>query len=178
MGDYGLVYWALGAEAGCAVNKSCTNKAYDGELAVSTDYTQKQLADAVTAGKLILHNAGGAARVLEDVNTLTTLSDAKGADFQNNQTIRTLDQIANDTALLFNTRYLGTVPNDKNGRVALWADICKIAQDLERIRALEDFDTESLTVEQGDTKKAVVATFSGINIVNAMAQLYMSIIVL
>ena len=36
--------------------------------------------------------------------------------FQSNQTIRVCDQIANDTAVLFNTRYVGTVPNDASGR--------------------------------------------------------------
>ena len=43
---------------------------------------------------------------------------------------------------------------------------------------MEDFDTSTLTVEQGDTKKAVVATLQNLNIVNAMAQLYMSVIIM
>jgi len=178
MGDFGLVYWMTGAEAGCEVNRSCTNKRYDGELTVNTDYTQKQLEDAIKAGKLILHNANGAVRILDDINTLLTLSDTKGAVFQSNQTIRVCDQIANDTAVLFNTRYLGVVPNDASGRMSLWADICKLIQELERLRAVEDFDTATLTVEQGDTKKAVVATLKNLNIVNAMAQLYMSVIIM
>ena len=32
VGQYALVYWVTGASAGCAVNKSNTNKKYDGEL--------------------------------------------------------------------------------------------------------------------------------------------------
>ena len=167
-----------GAEAGCEVNRSCTNKQYDGELTVNTDYTQKQLEDAIKGGKLILHNANGVVRILDDINTLLTLTDTKGAVFQANQTIRVCDQIANDTAVLFNTRYLGVVPNDASGRMSLWADICKLIQELERLRAVEDFDTSTLTVEQGDTKKAVVATLQNLNIVNAMAQLYMSVIIM
>lgn len=178
MGAFGLVYWMTGAEAGCEVNRSCTNKQYDGELTVNTDYTQKQLEDAIKGGKLILHNANGVVRILDDINTLLTLTDTKGAVFQANQTIRVCDQIANDTAVLFNTRYLGVVPNDASGRMSLWADICKLIQELERLRAVEDFDTSTLTVEQGDTKKAVVATLQNLNIVNAMAQLYMSVIIM
>ena len=178
MGAFGLVYWMTGAEAGCEVNRSCTNKQYDGELTVNTDYTQKQLEDAIKGGKLILHNANGVVRILDDINTLLTLTDTKGEVFQANQTIRVCDQIANDTAVLFNTRYLGVVPNDASGRMSLWADICKLIQELERLRAVEDFDTSTLTVEQGDTKKAVVATLQNLNIVNAMAQLYMSVIIM
>lgn len=171
----GLVYWVTGAEAGCDVNKSVTNRRYDGELTVEANYTQKQLEDAVKAGKFIMHNAGGAIRVLDDINTLLTLSDAKGAVFQSSQTIRICDQIANDTAVLFNTRYVGKVPNDASGRMSLWNDICKLIQELERIRAVEDFDTKTLAVEQGDTKKAVLCTINGLNVVNAMAQLYMAV---
>lgn len=178
MGQYGLVYWMTGASAGCAVNKSNTNKKYDGELTVNTDYTQAELEAAIKSGRLMFHNVNGETRILEDINSLVTVSDTKGDVFKSNQTIRVCDQIANDTAVLFNTRYLGTVPNDAAGRVALWNDICKLHQDLESIRAIEDFDPDSVTVEQGDTKKAVLCVVKNLNVVNAMAQLYMSVIIM
>lgn len=172
-----LVYWATGAHAGVAVNKSLTNFKYDGELTVDTAYTQTELEQAIKAGKFMFHNVNGDVRVLEDINTLLTLSDTKGEVFQSNQTIRVCDQIANDVAVLFNTRYVGTVPNDASGRASLWGDIVKLIQELEKIRAVEDFDTDSVTCEQGDKKKAVLCTINGLNIVNAMSQLYMSVII-
>lgn len=177
-GEFGLVYWMTGASAGCAVNKSNTNKRYDGECTVDVDYTQAELEKAIKAGRLMFHNVNGEVRILEDIDSMVTVSDTKGDVFKSNQTIRVCDQIANDVAVLFNTRYLGTVPNDASGRIALWNDICKLHQDLESIRAIEDFDPEIVTVEQGDTKKAVVCTVSNLNIVNAMAQLYMSVIIM
>ena len=178
LGQYGLVYWMTGASAGCAVNKSNTNKKYDGELTVDVDRTQAELETAIKAGRLMFHNVNGDVRILEDIDSLITVSDTKGDVFKSNQTIRVCDQIANDTAVLFNTRYLGTVPNDAAGRIALWNDICKLHQDLESIRAIEDFDPDSVTVEQGDTKKAVLCTVKNLNVVNAMAQLYMSVIIM
>ena len=54
--------------------------------------------------------------MLEDINTLLTLSDTKGERFSENQTIQVCDQIANDVALMFGQKYLGTVPNDASGR--------------------------------------------------------------
>ena len=177
LSEQGLVYFTLGMQAGCEVNRSCTNRRYDGELTVDANYTQKQLEDGITAGKFMYHMAGGAARVLDDINALVTLSDTKSEIFQSNQTIRVCDQIANDAAVLFNTRYIGVVPNDASGRMSLWNDICKLIQELERLRAVEDFDTKALTLEQGDNKKAVLATLNGLNIVNAMAQLYMAIVI-
>ena len=177
-GQFGLVYWMTGASAGCAVNKSNTNKRYDGELTVDVDYTQAELEKGIATGRLMFHNVNGEVRVLEDIDSLITVSDTKGDVFKSNQTIRVCDQIANDTAVLFNTRYLGTAPNDASGRIALWNDICKLHQDLESIRAIEDFDPDSVTVKQGDTKNAVVCTVSNLNIVNAMAQIYMSVIIM
>ena len=116
-------------------------------------------------------------RVLEDINTLLTLSDTKGEIFQSNQTIRVCDQIANDVAVLFGQKYLGTVPNDASGRSSLWGDITKLIQQLDDIRAVENFDPEIVTCEQGDSKKAVLCIVNGLNVVNAMAQLYMSVII-
>ena len=178
MGKFGLVYWMTGASAGCAVNKSNTNKRYDGELAVNVDLTQADLEKGIKTGRLMFHNVGGEVRVLEDVNALVTVSDTKGDVFKSNQTVRVCDQIANDIAVLFNTRYLGTVPNDATGRVALWNDVCKIHQELESIRAIENFDPDSVTVEQGDTKKAVLCAVKDLNVINAMAQLYMSVVIM
>ena len=175
--EHALVYWATGAHAGVAVNKSLTNAKYDGELTLDTELTQAELTAAIKAGKFMFHNVNGAIRVLEDINTLLTLSDTKGEIFQSNQTIRVCDQIANDTAVLFNTRYVGVVPNDASGRAALWGDIVKLIQELEKIRAVENFDPDTVTCEQGDSKKAVLAIINGLNIINAMSQLYMSVVI-
>lgn len=172
-----LVYWVTGAQAGVAVNASLTNTVYDGELMIDTTSTQAELEAAIRAGKFVFHDVNGVTRVLEDINSLLTLSDTKGEVFQSNQTMRVCDQIANDMAVLFATRYLGTVPNDASGRASLWGDAVKLMQQLEQIRAIQDFSSDSVTCEQGDKKKAVLLTISGLNIVNAMSQLYMSVVI-
>ena len=171
-----LVYWVTGVIAGTAVNKSATNKIYDGEFTINTDYTQAQLETAIKSGEFVLHQVGYDVRVLEDINSLITTSDEKGDIFKENQTIRVIDQIANDIATLFNTKYLGVVPNDASGRISLWADIVKHHEQLQDIRAIENFTDADVTVEQGDTKKAVVVT-DNITIVNAMTKLYMTCII-
>ncbi len=177
-GDFGLVYWMTGASAGCLVNKSNTSKSYNGELTVDADYTQAELTSGILTGRLMFHKVNDEVRILDDVNSLVTVSDTMGDVFKANQTIRVCDQIANDMAVTFNTRYLGTVPNDADGRMALWNDVCKLIQDLESIRAVEDFEPTSVVLAQGDTKKAVLCTVTNLNVVNAMAQLYMSVIIM
>ena len=171
-----LVYWTLGAEGACAVNKSCTNKKYDGEYIIDVNYKQGQLESAIKDGKLIFHKVGEEVRVLADINTFTTTTDEKGEDFKSNQTIRVLDQIANDTAALFNNKYLGNIPNDKSGRISLWNDIVTINKELQKIRAIEEFNPDNIVVEQGNSKKSVVVG-QGITSVNAMEQLYMTVVV-
>lgn len=175
-GESSLVYWVTGIAAGCAINKSNLNKVYDGEFTVYVDYTQAQLVKAIQSGEFTLHKAGSEVRVLEDVNSLVTTTDTKGDIFKDNQTIRVIDQIANDIAVLFNTKYLGTVPNNEAGRISLWADIVKHHEQMQDIRAIENFSDKDVTVSQGDTKKSVVVN-DAVTVVNAMAKLYMTTIV-
>ena len=171
-----LVYWVTGIAAGCAVNKSNLNKVYDGEFTVDANFTQVQLIKAIKDGEFTLHKVGSDIRVLEDINSLVTVSDTKGEIFKDNQTIRVIDQIANDIAVLFNTKYLGVVPNDAAGRISLWTDIVKHHEQMQSIRAIENFSDEDVTVFQGDNKKAVIVN-DAVTVVNAMAKLYMTVTV-
>lgn len=173
---YALVAWVAGAEAGCRINESCTNKLYDGELNPVTTRTQAELESCITNGQIAFHLVYGEIRMLEDINSLKSTTADKGDDFKSNQTIRVADQIVNDIAKLYNTKYLGRVPNNKSGRAGLWADIVAHHRKLEDIQAIENFDANQLIVEQGDTKKSVVV-YDVITIVNSMAQLYMTVVV-
>ncbi|MBS6643999.1 MAG: phage tail sheath family protein [Clostridiaceae bacterium] len=174
--EQGLVYWVAGAEAACAVNKTVENQKYTGEYKIDTNYTQLQLSDAVTSGKFMFHKAGDEVRVLMDINTLVTVTSEKNEDFSSNQTIRVLDQIGNDIAELFTSRYLGKISNDNSGRVSLWSDIVSYNKELSDIRAIEAVDSKEITVSIGNTKRSVVVS-NPVTPVNCMSQLYMTIIV-
>ena len=174
--EQGLVYWTAGAEAACAVNKTVENQKYTGEYTVDTEYTQSQLTDAVQGGWFMFHKVGDDVRVLMDINTLTTFTEEKGGDFSVNQTVRVLDQMGNDIAALFNTRYLGQIPNDESGRVSLWNDIVSYNKELAAMRAIETVDSKAITVAAGNSKRAVVVS-NPVTPINCMSQLYMTVIV-
>ena len=174
--DPALIPWVTGVIAGTAVNKSATNMDYDGEYAIDTDYTQTELENGIKEGSFMFHQVDEKVVVLEDINTFISVTDVKSSDFSSNQTIRVLDQIANDIAVLFGKKYIGKVPNDASGRISLWNDIVKHHTELQDIRAIENFSGDNVTVAQGDTKKAVVVT-DYVTPVNAMAQLYMTVYV-
>ncbi len=171
-----LVYWVTGAECGCEVNRSCQNQRYDGSFTVFADYTQTQLAQGLDKGQFLLHRVNADIRVLEDINSMVTTTDTEGDIFKDNQVIRVIDQLGNDDAALFQTKYLGVVPNKASGRTSLWSDLKKLREDLQAIGAIENFTDEDLTVEQGDSKRSVVVTGT-IEVVNAMGRLYMTNVV-
>lgn len=174
-GTFEMVYWVGGAAAGCAVNKSNTNKKYDGEYEVDLTgaKTQLELTALLNAGKLTFHRNGADICVLEDINTFTTFTVDKNEDFGMNQVIRVLDQNAIDTAHLFNTRYLGEVPNDQDGRISFWNDICKHRGEMQKIRAIQNFTSDNVRCYQGESKKSVVVE-EEIKPTVAMSHLYVT----
>lgn len=180
-----LVYWLTGAEASCEVNRSCTNKTYDGDFTVNVNYKQSDLEKAIRAGMLIFHrvtdpvagDSTGDINVLRDINTFTSVTKEKSADFSNNQVIRVLDQIAIDIARLFNRQYLGKVQNDADGRVAFWGDIVAYHKELQKVHAIQNFEPDDVPIPtQGDAKETVLSEYE-VQPTVCMEKLYMSIIV-
>lgn len=172
-----LVYWVTGVIGGTEVNQSATNLLYNGEFNVNVNYTQAQLEAAIDAGEFTLHKTSPSEiRVLTDINSLVNTTADKNNLFKSNQTIRVIDNIATDIANTFNTKYIGQIPNDADGRVSLWNDIVAHHQELERIRAIQNFSEDDVTVEAGDEKRAVVVN-DAVTPVNCMEQLYMTTII-
>ena len=171
-----VVYWVTGVIAGCEINKSNTNKTYDGEFTIVADYTQAQLESAIDAGEFILHKVGDEVRVLVDINSLVTTTEEKGEDFKSNQTIRVLDQIATDVSSVFNTKYLGKIANNESGRTSLWNDVATLFKEYQQIQAIENFEDTDITVAIGNNKKSVTID-SAVQIINAMEKLYMTVVV-
>ncbi|WP_373325624.1 phage tail sheath family protein [Sporomusa paucivorans] len=179
-----LVYWLGGAEASCAINASLTNTTYNGEYTIDVNLKQSDLAKYLQLGYVVFHGVGKringeyveTVRVLEDVNTFTSFTPEKNKDFSNNQVIRILDQIAIDIATLFNDSFLGKVGNDEIGRASLKSNIIYHHKELERIRAIQNFNGDDVVVEKGLEKGAVLVT-DPVEPVGVMDRLYMQVIV-
>ncbi|GAA0229522.1 phage tail sheath family protein [Metaclostridioides mangenotii] len=173
---HNLVYWTAGALAGCNLNESCTNKTYNGEYEINTNYSQIELEEFVTMGKFVFHKVGQEFRVLKDINTLVEFTDAKNDEFASNQSIRILDYIANTSAALFGNNYSGKRQNTEDSRIALWNEEVNMLSELLNIGALEDFEPEDVTVEKGESKNAVIVNIA-IILVGAIEKMYMNVIV-
>lgn len=174
---YELIYWLTGAEAGCAVNRSCANKQYDGEYSINTQFTQVELESELQSGHLVFHSQNNTVRILRDINSLITYSVDKGKDFSLNQVIRVLDQSANDIASTFASQFYGIVPNDEAGRISLWSAIVSYYKTLQQLRAIEGFDSEHVTIAADDNNRANVIVNSRVRPTVAMEYLYITTIV-
>lgn len=174
--DSALVYWVTGVIAGCEINKSNTNKTYDGEYTINADYTQAQLEASIDNGEFVLHKVGDEIRVLVDINSLVDTTSEKGEEFKSNQTIRVLDQIASDVASVFNSKYLGKIANNEAGRTSLWSDIVTLFKDYQTLQAIENFEDSDVSVQIGNDKKSVTIDTS-VQVINAMEKLYMTVVV-
>lgn len=171
-----LVFYTTGIIGGCAINKSNTNSVYTGEYTVNADYTQAQLETSIQNGEFVFHKVGDEVRVLDDINSLVTETDEKDENFKSNQTIRVIDQIATDIAILFNEKYLGKIQNNDSGRISLWNDIVKIYKEYATMQAIENFESEDITVEAGQDKTSVVVN-GAVQIINSMTKLYLSMVI-
>ena len=170
---YGI-FWVAGASAGCEINKTNTNKTYDGEYAFKIDYTKTELEDAIKTGKFVFHRVGDETRVLVDINSLVEYSLEESSDFSDNKVIRIIDQIGNDIALEFNTNFLGKIPNDAAGRISFWNALDNYSKKLVDLRAIQEWDNSLLKISEGETKTSVVVDMV-VNIVGTMEKLYMTV---
>lgn len=168
------VYWTTGVECATAINKSCEGKVYDGEFDIEA--IDNDLEDYIKKGQLVLDRNNDEIEILSDINTHITLTEECNGDFCDNQTIRTVDELANQDALIFKTRYRGKLPNDDPGRQGLKSDLCSVREEMQRMRALENFKREDMTVEQGETKKSVVVE-NEVQVVNTMSIMYMTTVI-
>lgn len=170
------VYWMTGAVAGCGISESLTNKIYDGAIEMKLDYTQAELEKSITSGKMTLHRVNSDARILKDINSLTTLTDIKGSVFRDNATIRIIDEIASFIASTFNTKYIGRIKNNPAGRMSLWNDIVQHHKRLQDLGAIENFEDADVTVAQGKSKTAVMVSDS-IEIAGTLEKMYLTCVV-
>lgn len=170
------VAWVVGASASAEINESLTNTAYDGAVDVDTKYSKGEFEAALKAGEFVFYSDSGKARVLSDVNTLTTFTPVKNSDFSGNRFIRTIDGWANDIAALFSASYLGSVTNSDTGRALFKADIVKLGGQYEELDAISDFSADDITVEQGNGKRDVVVNVA-IKPNDSMEKLYMKVTV-
>lgn len=172
-----VCYWVAGATAGANVNQSNTGKVYQGAIDVNPRLLKSEMETKCDAGKVIF-KVDNSQRVtmVYDINSLTTYVGGKNKSFRKNRVIRTLDNIANDIASIWEHNYMGKIDNTADGRSLYRASLVEYFKALQGLNAIEGFAPEDVTVELGEDSDAIVVNV-GVKTVDSAEKLYMTILV-
>lgn len=149
--------WVAGATAGAAVYQSNTGKKYIGAIDVVPRMTKTEMEAAITAGEFIFKvDSAQNVTAVYDINSLTTTTVEKGAQFKKNRIIRTIDGINNDIVEIFESGYVGKINNNADGRSLLRATLVEYFNELQRLAAIQNFTADDVTVSAGTASDAVL----------------------
>lgn len=178
-----FVAYVAGLTAGANPNESNTYHVISGAASIVypdgvTPYGNEEIIEALQAGKFVLSTRqDGAVVVEQDINTLHTFTPDKGYPFSKNRVIRTLDEINNSVALIFERSYIGKVNNNDDGRNIFKSDIINYLNTLQNISAIQNFDpTVDIQIYAGEAIDAVVVDLA-VQPVDSMEKLYMTVMV-
>ncbi|EDS78016.1 conserved hypothetical protein [Clostridium botulinum C str. Eklund] len=168
------VAFVTGATAGANVNQSNTYLEYPGAIDVDKKYTNREIEEALSNGEVIFTISNRRIVIEQDINTFKSFIADKGKDYRKNRVIRTLFEVNNGIRLLWETNYIGKGNNDPDGRDLFKKDIIKFLEKLQGISALKNVTPEDIKVQGGNDKDSVVSIV-GVQPVDAMEKLYMTI---
>ena len=169
-------WWLGGASAGASYNESLTYAQYPGAVDVSPRMTNSQYAEAVQAGQVCLMAEDGMVKLVQDINSLVTFTPEVGSVFHKNRVIRLCSTIANDLYQQFSDNYIGVINNNEEGRNMFKAAIISYLLTLQGEQAIQNFDAEDITVEQGEEIDSVVVTLA-LQVVDSVEKVYMVVTV-
>lgn len=170
-----VTVWVAGATAGASITTSNTGMMYTGAVDVKPRMTKSEMEAAVTAGRFIFKvDTAQNVSAVYDINSLTTVTAEKGRVFTKNRVIRTIDNIANDITKIFEANYVGKVNNNTEGRSLLKASLADYFAELQRMGAVQDFETDDITVVAGNDSDAVVID-AAIQPVDSVEKIYITV---
>jgi hypothetical protein len=149
-----------GILAGLSLSRSATYY----ELAEVDDFTETIDPNTdIDAGKLIfVKKADGTARIGRGVNSLTTTTATKGADFKKIKIIEGVDMVRDDIQNTFNDSYVGKVINSYDNKVLFLAAVNAYFKSLEKIDVLDPDSTNLAEVDT--TTQSTWLTAQGVDV--------------
>jgi len=167
--------WVAGATAGASITTSNTGTVYGGAVDVEPRMTKSEMEAAIKAGKFIFKvDSAQNVMAVYDINSLTTVTPEKGKMFTKNRVIRTIDNIANDITSIFESNYIGKVNNNEDGRSLLKASLVDYFSTLQNMGAVQNFETDDVSIVAGSDSDAVVIT-AAVQPVDSVEKIYITV---
>lgn len=128
-----------GIIAGTPINISCTYAPLT-EVTDCTRLTKAEMDSAVDAGKLIVWFDGAKVKLARGVNSLTTLTQEKNAQFQKIKVVDAMDMIANDIRMTCEDYYIGKYANSYDNKCLLLSAIGNYFDKLVADNVLQNYE--------------------------------------
>lgn len=167
--------WVASLLAGKDINESATAAVVEGATEITGYIPDDEVDAALVEGWFILgYRQDGAVTIEQDINTLHTFTVDKPYAFSKNRVIRCLDEIGNQSALIFNRNYAGQINNDELGRSLYKSELISYLDKVQERGAITNFSgVENVTILPGENIDAVVVDLE-IQPIDSMEKLYMT----
>ena len=167
--------WVAGITAGATSYQSNTGRTCTIADDVSPRLTKTETEAAITAGEFVFKvNNTGLVTCVYDVNSLTTITETKGKPFKKNRFIRVISGVNNDINEIFESNFKGKINNDASGRSRFKASLIDYFRELERLRAIQNFTPDDLSITSGTDSDSVVVDVN-VQTVDSIEKVYMTV---
>lgn len=152
-----VAVFIAGLSAGASITKSNTGTILEFAKDVAPRLTKTGIEEAIRGGKLVfkVDNSENVS-IVYDINSLTSFTKEKGVIFSKNRVVRTLDNIANDIARVFEANYVGKLNNNSDGKNILKSALIEYFKTLENLNAIESFEAKDIEIKDGKSKDSVI----------------------
>ena len=142
--------WVAGVTAGASMTTSNTGKKYVGAIDVVPRMKRSAMETASKAGKFLLKvDISQNVTIAYDINSLVSYTIKKGKVFRKNRVVRTIDNIKKDLGIIYEGEYVGKFDNEPDGQDLLKGAYCDYFSELNRKKAIKNFETDDVTVTDG-----------------------------
>lgn len=169
-------WWLGGAEAGALYNQSLTYSQYLNAVEASPKLTDAQIEEAIKTGEIVFIDTFDKVKVCTDINTYTSFTVDKGAEYAKNRVMRVLNQFCNDVYEHFSNYFIGKTNNDETGRSLLKGWIVGYLNEMQANGGIQNFVAEDVAVEAGNSIDAVLISIN-IQPVDSIEKIFMSVTV-
>ncbi|RHV84242.1 phage tail sheath protein [Clostridium sp. OF09-36] len=172
---YETAAWIGGITAGSSITKSNTAQKFVGAIDVVPRMTRSEQETAIKAGKLLLDvDRNQNVTVVADINSLTSTTQTKGDMMKQNRSVRTACGIRSDIQSVWDANIKGKYDNNATGRSIFKGMLVEYFTDLERRGAIQNFDSDNVTVGAGTAINAVLVN-CGVQLVGSMELAYINV---
>ena len=166
-------WWLGGAEAGAQYNQDLTYAQYPTAVSANPKLTDAQQKAAIQGGKIAFIDDFDIVKVLEDINSKTTVTTLEGAEFKSNRVMRTVMQFCNDSFRYYSNYVLGKVDNIPAGRDLLRGWLIGYLNDMQGNNGIRNFTAQDVTVEPGEQPDGVLIN-AALQPVNSIKKIYIN----